>query len=504
VNPIIAISILLLFSGAAKSQWVSDINTESDWEYYFNNGIIDYNSYQLLREIAEGTDIRDTTDFIISTLGISAVELIEYLEKSQNRPLQSSGSVSPEPQSSWTGRFRIGSEIREEGNKSYALADFGYGDFEAGIKIRESNGTRETEKRYIYLAKDDYSITLGNFTADIGCGLSIGRFDYRPLSLESDQDDLGRFLFPDNSYYNGLKAEILNRYTLIYSVKKYNGMYKNTIGTALEVPIRSFRIGVSGAAATLSDGAVSRTIGAGSIIVASDPAGLKGEIAYGHSGTGVSVQAIRPDLAIKGWYYDKSYLNLQSSGFSHPDYQSYTIENTDLSFRQPQRGESGFYARKDTKYRNIEFTNAAEFWKNPRIGRIQYNNSVLTKYQISSRIVSRVGYTISERNGIRYDRLETGIGIYDKYELEARAYINFVQKTVARDYSKFYIMAILPLVNSMSLAGRFSWSFEGLFDYFLEERLLLDGGLFLKATYRWNETLGPDLGAFYIFMENRF
>jgi len=504
VKPIIAISILLLFSGTANSQWISDINTESDWEYYFNNGIIDYNSYQLLREIAEGTDIKDTTDFIISTLGISAVDLIEKLNYSGNRPLQSSGPVLPEPQSSWSGRFRMGSEIREERNKNYALADFGYGDFNAGIKIREKNGARETERRYISLAKDDYSLTLGNYTADIGCGLSIGRFDYRPLSLESHQDDLGHFLFPDNSYYNGLKAEFLNRYTFVYSAKKYNDIYKSTFGTALEAPFHSVRVSVTGAAAILSGGSEPRTFGAGSIIVESDTAGLKGEIAYGHSGAGVSVQAVKPDLVIRGWYYDKSYLNLQSSGFSHPDYQSYTINNTDLSFRQPQRGESGFHARKYVRYNGIEFTDAAEFWKNPRIGKIQYNNSLLAKYRVSSQVISRVGYTISERNGIRYDRLETGAGIYDRYKLEARTYINFVQKTVARDDSKFYILAILPLVKSMSLAGRFRWSFDGLFDYFLEERLLLDGGLFLKATYRWNETLGPDLGTFYIFMENRF
>ena len=245
MKPIIAISIFILLSGTANSQWVSDINTESDWEYYFNIGVIDYNSYQLLREIAEGTDIRDTTDFIISTLGISAVDLMEYLGKSPNRPLQSSGSISPKTQSSWSGRFRIGSEIRKEGNRNYALADFGNGDFDAGIKFRERNGAREIEKRYISLTKDNYSLTLGNYAADIGCGLSIGRFDYRPLSLESQQDDSGHILFPDNSYYNGLKAEFLNRYTFIYSVKKYDSVYKNTLGTGLAYPgpRRSYRAG---------------------------------------------------------------------------------------------------------------------------------------------------------------------------------------------------------------------------------------------------------------------
>jgi hypothetical protein len=332
----------------------------------------------------------------------------------------------------------------------------------------------------------------------------MGRFDYRPLSLETYESDINEFLFPDNSYYNGLKAEFQDRYTFIYSGKKYNDLYKNTFGAALETRINSFEVGITGAVTRLSDGSAARTLGSGSLFLNSENSDLNAEIAYAESGPGVSIQAVRPGLVLRGWYYHGSYINLQSSGFSHPDYRSYTALNSEISFRQPQRGESGFYAHKRVTYKEFEFGNFAEFWKNPRNRKIRYNNSLLAKYHFMPSVISRLGYTIYYKSDNYYNRLEAGIGIFKDYKVEARAYINYFKNNVAKSESKLYITAILPLVKSMSLAGRLRWRFDGLFDYFLEERLLLNDGLFLKATYRWNENHGRELGALYIFMENRF
>jgi hypothetical protein len=491
---------LFFIPPVAIAQWVSDIRTE----YYFRNGVIDYNSYQLLRELAEGAEIRDTTDFIISTLGISPVEIIEKLDNTGDRQQQTIASSSRKSVPPWSGRLRMGSDIRADGNESFALGAIRSGDFAAELKIRDENGSRITERRNVKFRRNKYSLIVGNFTADIGCGLSMGRFDYRPLSLETYESDINEFLFPDNSYYNGLKAEFLDRYTFIYSGKKYNDMYKNTFGTALEADVGSIRVGIVGAMARLSEGSAVQTLGSGSVFMKSGPSGLEGEIAFAGSGSGVSVQAVRPGLVLRGWYYHDSYINLQSSGFSHPDYQSYTVLDSEISFRQPQRGESGFYAHKRVTYKRFRFGNAAEFWKNPRNRKIRYNNSLLAKYHAMPSVISRLCFTVYYKNDIYYNRLEAGIGIFKDYKVEARAYINLSKNIVAKSESKLYITAILPLVESMSLAGRLRWRFDGLFDYYLEERLLLNDGLFLKATYRWNENQGRELGALYIFLENRF
>lgn len=496
--------ILQFIPSVVVAQWVSDIKTESDWEYYLKTGVIDYNSYQLLRELAEGAEIRDTADFIFSTLGISPVEIIDKLEYAGEIRGQAIPPPSPKASSPWSGRFRLGSDIRPTGNESFVYGTVKSRDFASEFKIRDERGNLSTERRYLRFRRNNYSVLVGNFTADIGCGLSIGRFDYRPVSLETNEDELYEFLFPDNSYYNGLKAEFRDRYTIIYSAKKYNDIYKSTFGTSLETGINSFRVGITGVAARLSTSREARTLGSGSIFVTTAGSGLKGEIAYAESGPGVSLQAAGPGLILRGWYYHNSFINPQSSGFAHPDYQSFSVLDSEISFRQPQQGESGFYVNKGIKYRKLELGNAAEFWRNPRNSIIRYNNSLIARYRFSSSVTSRICYTVYNKNDNYYNKLESGVTVTKDYKFESRAYINFRKKAVAKDESKLYIIVTLPLVKSLSLAGRLRWRFDGLFDYFLEERLLLNNDLFLKATYRWNEDLGSDLGVLYIFMENRF
>jgi len=164
--------ILFFIPSVVFAQWVSDIKTESDWEYYFRNGIIDYNSYQLLRELAEGAEVNDTTDFIVSTLGISPVEIIDKLEYTEVGSSRQKISASQKPPSPWSGRLRLGSEIKPAGNESYALLSANSANFAMEFKLRDKNGSRIMEKRFVKLQRNGYSLIAGNFTADIGCGFA--------------------------------------------------------------------------------------------------------------------------------------------------------------------------------------------------------------------------------------------------------------------------------------------------------------------------------------------
>ncbi|UCE65996.1 MAG: hypothetical protein JSU85_14250 [Candidatus Zixiibacteriota bacterium] len=499
------IAIFLLFPSLASAQWISDIKTESDWEYYFINGYIDYNSYQLLREIAEGVDVEDTSEFIFSTLGISPVELMDRFEISETKKIENEKSRSQKPAARWSGRFRLGNKIQDHANESFLLTSARSGKMELYLKLRnDDRGKAATERRSFKIKNDKYSITLGNFTADIGCGLSLGRFDYRPVSLESDEEELNQFLFPDNSFYNGAKAEFLERHTIIYSVKKYDDVYKNTFGSALSTKLYTAQIGITGSFTRLSSGSGSNTLSVGSIFIDLEENGARGEIAYGESGPGACIQVARPDYVLRGWYYDDSYVNLQSSGFSHPDYQSYTDYRSEISFRQPQRGETGFYARKHIRYKMFEFRNAAEFWRNPRTDYINYSNSFQTRIFVSSGIKSLIRYTIYSKKDFYRNKIESGINIFKKYNIEARVLLSVENESVANEDSRFYVMSSFPLTQNVSLAGRLRWRFNGEFDYFIEDRILLRDRLFLKATYRWKEDLEKDLGSLHVFLENRF
>ncbi|UCC78834.1 MAG: hypothetical protein JSW64_11190, partial [Candidatus Zixiibacteriota bacterium] len=494
-----------LLPSLASAQWVADIKTESDWEYYYLNGYIDYNSYQLLREIAEGADIEDTSEFITSTLGISPVELADVFEIVETQRIENGKSDARVTGARWSGRLRIGSKIQNESNESFLLATAHSRRTDVYLKLRNDDGRKVlTERRSFEIKNGNYSVILGNFPVDVGCGLSLGRFDYRPVSFESDEGGLNRFLFPDNSFYNGIKAEYLNNHMILYSVKKYNDVYKKTFGSVLSTGLHSTRIGITGSFTRLSSGSGSKTLGVGSIFVYLEEDRARAEVAYGESGPGACIEVAKPDYVLRGWYYDDSYINLQSSGFSHPDYQSYTDFPSEISFRQPQRGETGFYVRKRVLYKNLEFADAAEFWKNPRVDYINYTNSLQTRIFVSSGITSLIRYTVYSKNNLYKNKIESGIKIFKRYNIDARVLLSFENESIVNDDSRLYIMSSFPVTRSVSLASRLRWYFDGEFDYFVEERVFLTDRLFLKATYRWKEDLAKDLGSLYVFLENRF
>jgi hypothetical protein len=505
VNLKILTAILLIVPAPATAQWVSDIKTESDWEYYYINGYIDYNSYQLLREIAEGTDIDDTLEFITSTLGISPVELSEIFVIPGRRKTGDEKLYSRESISRWSGRLRLGSKIQNETNESFLLASVRSGKMDFYLKLRnDERGRTATERRSFKIKKDKYSITLGNFTNDIGCGLGLGRFDYRPVSLESDEDEFNQFLFPDNSYYNGIKAEYQKNHAIIYSVKKYNDVYKNTLGSLLSAKLHRAKVGITGSFTGLTSDSDTKILGVGSIFIDLEEDGTGAEVAYGESGAGACVQVAKPNYVLRGWYYDDSYINLQSSGFSHPDYLSYTDQRSEISFRQPQSGETGFFVRKKITYNKIEFRNAAEIWKNPRTNHISYDNSFQTRMFISSRITSLIRYTVYNKRDYYRNKIESGINMRNKYDINVRVLMSIEDESIVNDDSRFYVISTFPLTRNITMAGRLRWRFDGEFDYFIEERLMLGDGLFLKATYRWKEDQKKDLGSLYVFLENRF
>ena len=106
------------------------------------------------------------------------------------------------------------------------LASAEHGNISSIVKLRNDSGKMSVERRSLSLAEDTYSITVGNYLADYGCGLGIGRFDYRPVSFNKDDNDVNGILFPDNSYYNGIKAAYNKNYSIMFSRKKYGDFYK--------------------------------------------------------------------------------------------------------------------------------------------------------------------------------------------------------------------------------------------------------------------------------------
>lgn len=489
---------------AAYSQWIPDISTESDWEYYYRNGYIDYESFQLINEIAEGAVITDTAEFITSTLGISPVDLVEnYGTISHTSPMERKS----ETDRIWlfdSGRARFGSRITDGKSENYLLTSLRTPKYQFDFKLRDEQNKVIAERRSVELNGENYSVVLGNYMTDIGCGLNIGRFDYRPVSYEPHESDWKRFLFPDNSYYNGLKAIMGRNKTLIYSSKKYGNLNKQLFGSALSTRIRPVHVGIAAAVTRISNQSNKRYFGTGSLYIELPEKRSRAEIAYAESGAGACVQTTIGDLMLKGWYYDESYLNFQSSGFAHPDYQSYSYDVSEISFRQAQSGESGFYMRKDFELDNFEFDNAAEFWRNPRSDKINFNSLIQSRYYFPGDLLSYVRYYFYNRNDLFGSRMEFGGMISKSFILDSRLTLAFGKKSLEKENSRYYILLSLPFSNNVTLGGRGRLYFNGSYDYFLEEETLIMKELLLKVTYRWDDDLGEDLGSLYVILENRF
>ena len=493
----------MLIGPQATAQWFDKIQTESDWESFFRAGYYDYNSYQLYRELAEGTVISDTVEYIVSSMGTPPTETVSdpiYSESYARSFLKAETAASTS--FALPARVRFGRKIFEGKNRGYLLLTRSTGDMDIAFKGREEDGVWNTERRSINFAHGDYRIKLGNFTSRIGCGLGIGRFDYRPISYESDRGRGEGFLFPDNSYYNGLIVSYKNNFNLIYSIKKYNDVKKSFVGTSVSIGISDFTVGLTAAGTVLSYDDVSRTLGTGSVFIQSDNRDLRSEIGYGESGIGFCAQALRYGYDLRFWHYDDSFINLQSSGFAHPDYESFDDDRFELSFRQPQKGETGLFLKRRFTAERIEFTGATEIWKKSPNHAIAVENSIQARRSVIPDLVVIARY--ADRHNRQNDRTLVELGASLQKHIEYGILISlWVEKErIEKDKSKYFLYVSMPVTSRFSISGRARRNLSGDFDYFIEERTRIDKFLSIKATYRWDDSYRGDLGPLYLVVES--
>lgn len=495
--------ISLLVTPAATAQWLDKIQTESDWEFSFRDGFFDYNSYQLYRELAEGTVISDTAEYIISSMGAEPTETAGrpiYSESHTQSFMRRKAAVSTAARV--PVRVRFGRKIIEDKNTGYMLLTSSADNIDLAFKGRDENGTWSTERRSVSYAGDDFKLKLGNFTSRIGCGLGIGRFDYRPVSYESDLGRGEEFLFPDNSYYNGFLFSYKDNVNLIYSIKKYYDVKKNLAAASVSIDISDLVIGLTASGTVLSSDDVSRKLGAGSIFILSSDGELRSEIGYGESGIGFCAQALRKNYDVRFWHYDNSFINLQSSGFAHPDYESFSDDRLELSFRQPQKGETGLFLRQRFIAEDIKFTAATEVWKKSPGQAIAMDNSIQARRRAISDLVITARY--ADRRNRHNDRSLAELGASLQKRLEYGVFISLwiERERIDMDKSKYFLYISMPATSRFSISGRARWNLSGDFDYFIEEKTRIDEFLSIKATYRWDDSCRGDLGPLYLIVES--
>ncbi|MEE9555436.1 MAG: hypothetical protein V3W18_14210 [candidate division Zixibacteria bacterium] len=493
------ISIILIVTQfcPAYGQWHDRIQTESDWELFYHEGYYDFNTYQIYREIIE-SNIVDTVDFIISSMGTSPGEITNslLLMKRENR----SERIETKPQF-FPDRVKLGRRVYDNDNRGYVSISKKWDRYSIRFKFEDGDGTWRSSYRSVNYINDDFDFTLGNYSVKIGCGAGIGRFDYRPVSYEPDYERGEDILYSDNSFYNGAKMAYRG-VSVIYSAKKYHDIRKRVIGGYWESVVRGGRIGFTSAAALISSDAGKRNLGSGSIFGETSDDKFALEIAYGESGFGYCLRARgNSDVLIKAWHYDHAYVNLQSSGYSHTDYESFSDKRFELSFRQPQKGETGLFTSFETTALFGEIRGSSEIWKKSLGSNIAMINSIYGLWDLTPDLIVNAG--ISQRDSYRNDRvlIESGTVLQGRVVTGARGSLWIANEKVNREKSQYYIFAFIPVGNHVLLKGRFSWSISGKFDYFIEQRSVLSEGFSINVTYRWDKDRNKDLGPFYLTME---
>jgi hypothetical protein len=490
-----AILPLTLLPYRAEAQLLDQIQTESDWETLLDQGYIDYNSYQLYREMAEGTEIKDTSDYIQTAMGNPLSDFIS--PEGTGESMEKSGSTLGHY------RFRTGQKVQEKNSSGYILLSSSKQNAKVEFKGRNDNDSWQTDRRSINLADDIYNVTIGNYTADIGSGLGIGRYDYRPVGIPKDSL-APDFLFPDNSYYNGARIDINNRYTFLFSSKKYLSIQKRFLGGAASFINSDYRIGVTAAATSLSSGGNHRSLGEGSIFLTNPDMGLSFEAGYAESGAGIVSQFHRNGYDVKFWHYDDSFVNLQCSAMAYPDYTGFQDENYPITFRQPQSGESGLSLRRGLMLGRLYLIGLSSLWKRSPGDPAALDNTLGARLSLGDYWDFNGRY--SERTGHLPGRTLSELGSDFQSWFQASALISlwYDGDGSNRDRSFAQIYVSFPLKSSFSASGRLRSHFDGKLEYFVEERTVIANRLTLKATYRWQDSYERQGGPLYLVMETEY
>jgi hypothetical protein len=487
---------LILLSYPANAQWIGQIQTESDWETLLEQGYYDYNSFQLYRDLAEGEATQDTIGYIQNALGNSLSDLISPISVST---LKHAGTGFE----SRNIQFRSGQKIQDGRNTGYYLLSSSYQDFEVEYKGRNENSAWKTERRSLSYSNDNVGLIVGNYAADIGLGLGIGRYDYRPVLVPKDsiKSDL---LFPDNSYYNGAKIEINNRFTIMFSSKSYLSVHKNYWGGAITQPVGNSILGLTGGATHLSSNGKKRTLGASSVFYSNSEKGFSSELGYGESGAGLVCDFRKRNFDIKFWHYSNSFINPQSSGMANPDYIIFNDNRFPVSYRQAQTGESGLSVQRSLSIGTLQLAGWGSAWKRSPHDPISLDNSLGARLALGDKVSLNARY--AERFGRVSGRtiLEAGSSYHEGFEVSGLVsyWIDGNHADNSKSFAHIYIS--VPIKNRLLANIRLRSHFDGKIEYFIEEKTTITDRFSLKATYRWQDTWGRESGPLYIVMETNY
>ena len=189
---------------------------------------------------------------------------------------------------------------------------------------------------------------------------------------------------------------------------------------------------------------------------------IQTELGYYESGLGGDLLSIKDTYSLRLWFYSDGFTNLNSLGYANPDYESYVDDNLELSFRQPQKGESGLFYKKLLNYSKLRFELASEIWKKNELSKLLYENYFSIEYPYSNELNSY--FRFQNKNTKYIDRNIYSLGFqYNKFvNIKSQVSICYDKTKFNSEKSKLYVYIKKRFENGVSLSSRLRWNLEGI------------------------------------------
>lgn len=367
---------------------------------------------------------------------------------------------------------------RSSGNYYVAFGSSGYN---YSLKIRSAQKRYFCDSRSLRYTRTNLSLTAGNYLADEGCGLVIGRYDYRPSTGYDNPYDFD-FWSPVNSYYNGLKIQLSRNQIngrIYSSAKNYADFHRRFLGGGLLWQNDNILIGAACGFNDLysSDIEDSRLAEGLNFRYSYSDYELGGEIAQVNRSGGIYLTGAKhlESAIIKTdyWHYAPRFENYNCSGKAASDYRSFYPAGQEIGFRTTQAGETGIA----TNYDRRNFGIGWQFWKqadDPKLN-IMVATRCAIRLQDYAIIRNQMSYSIKNENGAVW--LKSAIGEISMPYLEWLG-IKLASENKKLIHSECYGFIELKHAQSehlefdANLRACFDGSWRGIFT----EKALLSGG----------------------------
>jgi hypothetical protein len=339
---ILVLAFLIFAENLILASPLYDIENLDDLIDAYYDGLIDYGTFAVLYDA-----------YNLGGLSGSDLEALKFSEGFELNDFL----MSPDTTDFWSrllsgyrGRFGARTYSRNSEN----IYDDYYGEvssesFEAELAVREYGNRYSLRKRTIGWYAGQFSLSLGDYLADEGYGLTIGRFDYRP-SAGLDSDKSVDFWYPEHNYYNGLKFSTHSNMLggrVYYSDKKYDASTKKFFGISGDFNYGSFKGGLAVGASRYDDnsGFDERQAAGVNAEYSADAFTLGAEYAQVDGSAGAYLRALKKftgwRIESEFWHYADHFENYNCSGESAADYHTFYPTDGDIGFRSSQAGETG-------------------------------------------------------------------------------------------------------------------------------------------------------------------